>query len=165
MTLYYARRYEEAIAATEKFIEREPRYALAQLFLSSMIWRDGRSREAINLVNRAIGLLGRTPYTLVWLASAYAAGGDAKEAKNLLVEIEELSSRRYISPYLLAMVYVNLSDTENSLDLLEKAWEIRDGRLVWLAVDPQFDALRSNPRFEKILRQVNNPIATLNFGT
>jgi serine/threonine protein kinase/Tfp pilus assembly protein PilF len=158
LTLYYAGRFDEAIAATEKFIEREPRYGLAQLFLSSVLWLVGRTEEAVKFAARAILLVGRTPYTLVWLASAYAANGDAEQAQKIILEIEELSSRRYTSPYLLAFVYANLNDTEKTLELLEKACEIRDGRLIWLGVDPQFARLRGNPRIEKILRETNNPI-------
>jgi serine/threonine protein kinase/Tfp pilus assembly protein PilF len=158
LTLYYARRFDEAIAATEKFIEREPRYGLAPLFLSSAMWQVGRNEEAIKFANRAITLLGRTPYSLVWLASAYAASGDTEEAQNIIAEIEDLSARRYVSPYLLAIVYANLNDTEKTFELLGKAWEIRDGRITWLGVDPQFDRIRSDPRFEKILRETKNPI-------
>jgi serine/threonine protein kinase/tetratricopeptide (TPR) repeat protein len=158
LTLYYAGRFDEAIAATEKFIEREPRYGLAQLFLSSVLWRVGRTEEAVKFATRAILQVGRTPYTLVWLASAYAASGDAEQTQKIILEIEELSSRRYTSPYLLAFIYANLNDTEKTLELLEKACDIRDGRLIWLGVDPQFDRLRGNPRIEKILRETNNPI-------
>ncbi len=159
LTLYYARRFDEAIAATEKFIEREPGYGLAQLFLSSMLWHVGRTSEALNIANRAVTLMGRTPYTLIWLASAYAADGQKAEAQRLLEEIEELSLRRYCSPYLLAMVYVQSGDAEKALELLEEAWEMRDGRLVWLGIDPQFDLLRTDSRFEKILRLTDNPLA------
>ncbi len=159
MNLYYARRFDEAIAGAEKFIEREPRYAPAQLFLSSILWTIGRADEAIKLVKRAIGLLGRTTYTLTWLASAHAANGDTRTAHEILAEIEKLSERRYTSPYLLAMIYANLKDTEKTLEMLEKAAEIRDGRLVWLGVDPQFDDFRTNPRFQKILKATNNPIS------
>ncbi len=158
LTLYYAGRFDEAIAATEKFIEREPHYGFAQLLLSSIMWRVGRTEEALTLVNHAVSLLGRTPYSLVWLASAHAASGDREEAQKIIAEIEELSTRRYTSPYLLAIVYANLNDPEKALELLEKAWEIRDGRLTWLGVEPQFDRIRSEPRFEKILRETKNPI-------
>ena len=103
-------------------------------------------------------LLGKTPYSLVWLASAHAASGEHEKARKIIAEIQELSRRRYVSPYLLAIVYANLNDTEKVLELLEKAWEIRDGRLSWLGIEPQFDQIRNEPRFKKILRETNNPI-------
>ena len=157
LSLYYARRFDESIASTEKFVEREPRYGLSQLFLSSALWRVGRTAEAVSVINRAVLLLGKTPYTLIWLASAYAADGQTEKAKELISEVEEISLHRYVSPYLLAMAYINLNDAEKAVELLEQAWDIRDGRLVWLGVDPQFDALRDLPRFKKVLRLTNNP--------
>ena len=158
LTLYYAGNFEEAIAGGEKLVEREPRYGLAQLFLSSVMWKVGRTDEAVRLANRAVLLLGRTPYSLAWLTSAYAASGETGKARDLIAEIEESSVRRYVSPYLLAVAYANLRNTEKTLELLEKAAEIRDGRLIWLGVDPQFDEFRGHPRFDKVLRKTNNPL-------
>ena len=158
MSLYFAGRIDEAITATEQFIIREPRYAPAQIFLSSMFWKIGRAAEAVNLAERAIGLLGRTPYTLCWLGSAYAADGNAAKAREIIAEIGELAKRRYSSPFLEAMIYANLNDEENTLEQLEKALEIRDGKLVWLGVEPQFERFRHLPRYRKILQATKNPL-------
>jgi len=159
MILYYSGRFEESIKVTEKFIEREPRYAMAYLVLASILWRIGRADEAIIQIKRALALLGRTPYSLIWLASAYAAKGDIAETEKLIAEIEQMSLRRYCSPYLKAMIYANLRDEEKIFELLEKALEISDARLIWLGVDPQFNDFRENPRFQNILRATNNPLA------
>jgi tetratricopeptide (TPR) repeat protein len=157
-TMYHAGRFDEAIAATGKLIESEPQYGLSYLFLSSMLGRVGRHDEALKTCRRAVQILGRTQYTLPWLASAHAAAGNREKAAALLAEIEETAKTRYVSPYLIGMVYVNLGDAENALVRLEKAVEIRDGRIVWLGVDPQFETLRTNPRFEEILRRTGNPL-------
>jgi serine/threonine protein kinase/tetratricopeptide (TPR) repeat protein len=157
--LYHARRFDEAIAATRNFIKDEPRYGLTLLFFGSMLWRVGQFEEAIRVCRRSVELLGKTPYTLVWLASAYAAAGESEETRQLIAEIDELSLRRYVSPYLSAMIYANLNDREKALTLLEKAWEIRDGRLHWLGIDPQFDRLRDDARLNDLLRRMNHPLA------
>jgi hypothetical protein len=91
--------------------------------------------------------------------------GKREEANALLGEIEQMSAARYVSPYLLATVYCNLGDTERAVTELERALEIRDGRLVWLGVDPQFDALRRDPRFTLLLRSTNNPAAARHADT
>ena len=157
--LYHARRFDEAIAATRNFIKDEPRYGLSLLFFGSMLWRVGQFEEAIRVCRRSVELLGRTLYTLVWLAAACAAGGDPDEAYQLIAEIDELSLRRYVSPYLLAMIYANLNDREKAFSLLEKAWEVRDGRLHWLGIDPQFDCLRDDARLNDLLSSMNHPLA------
>ncbi|MBV9209034.1 MAG: tetratricopeptide repeat protein, partial [Acidobacteria bacterium] len=104
-TYYYARRYEESIASTRKLISNEPQYGLAHIFLCLVLWQTGSFAEAIEAGERGITLLGRSPYTLVWLASAHAAAGHNAEANALLEEIQAMSATRYVSPYLLAMVY------------------------------------------------------------
>lgn len=157
-TMYHAGHFDKAIDATRKLIESEPQYGLSYLFLSSMLWHVGRYDEALKTCRRAVQILGRTQYTLPWLASAYAAAGNREKADALLAEIEEMAKTRYVSPYLIGMIYVNLGDAENALARLEKAVEIRDGRVVWLGVDPQFETLRRNPRFEEILRRTGNPL-------
>ena len=155
--LYHARRYDEAIAGTYRLIEEEPHYGLAHLFLIGVLSRSGRHDEAIKVAQHAVALLGRSTHTLCWFASAYAAAGQDDEARGLIGEIENLSVTQYVSPYLLAMIYVNLGDVEKAFELLDKALEIRDGRLSWLAVDPQFDALAADARCERLLKAINHP--------
>ena len=155
--LYYARRYGEAIETTRRFIRDEPRYGLSFVFFGSMLWRVRRYEEAIEMCLRAVDLLGRTPYTLVWLASAYAAAGKTEETADLLAEIREMGRTRYVSPYLVGMIYANSGEREKAFAQFEKAFEIRDARVLWLGIDPQFDSLRDDPRFKDFLRRINFP--------
>ncbi|HEY0428024.1 MAG TPA: protein kinase [Pyrinomonadaceae bacterium] len=157
-TLFHAGRAGEAIAATRRLLAREPNYALSHFFLSSVLWRERQYDEAIKIAKRGIELLGRIPYSLCWLASAYAAAGEREKALALVEEIERMSVSRYVSPYLTAMIYSNLDERETAFAYLEKALEIRDGRLAWLAIDPQFDVLHEDARFQEILRRTNNPL-------
>jgi TolB-like protein/serine/threonine protein kinase/Tfp pilus assembly protein PilF len=156
-TYYYARRYEECIASTRKLISNEPQYGLAYVILCMVLWQTGAYQEAVEAGERGITLIGRSPYTLVWLASAHAAAGQEEQARSLLDEIQEMSATRYVSPYLLAMVYCNLNDTEQAFRELDRALEIRDARLAWLGVDPQLDILRADTRFSELLRGINYP--------
>lgn len=157
-TLFHAGRIDEAIEATRRLLEREPNYALSHFFLGSVLWHVERYDEAIKIALRGIEILGRLPYSLCWLASAYAAAGEKEKAYELIEEIEEMSASRYVSPYLTAMIYSNLDDLERAFEYLEKALKVRDGRLAWLAIDPQFTALRDDTRYQEILRKTNNPL-------
>ena len=157
---FYSRRYDEAVAAARQFSAREPGYGLGLIFLSLVMFHTGQHAEALRAVTRAIELLGRTPYTLCWLATAHAAAGRREQALAVLDEVRQMQSGRYVSPYLLAMVHMRLGDEGSALAELERALLIRDGRLVWLGVDPVFDALRGMPRFEDLLRRTNNPLAS-----
>ncbi|HWS56037.1 MAG TPA: protein kinase, partial [Pyrinomonadaceae bacterium] len=156
---YYSRRYEEALACTRQLAAREPRYGLTHVFLSMVLSRTGRHEEAVEAAQKALTLLGRSPYTMAYLAAANAAAGRDAETRALLEEIAGAQPARYVSPYLLAMVHGHLREREQTFAHLERAVEIRDGRLVWLGVDPQFDWLRDEPRFHELLRQTRNPLA------
>ncbi|HZB44589.1 MAG TPA: tetratricopeptide repeat protein, partial [Pyrinomonadaceae bacterium] len=155
---YHAGRYSEAEVAARKLAVDEPRYGLAHLFLCSVLRHTGAFDEAVEAGRRAVKLIGRSPYTLCWLASAYASAGQRDEAFTLLDEVRDMSSVRYVSPYLLAAVHANLGDRDRALAELDSALQIGDGRLAWLGVDPQFDPMRGEADFEDLLQRTGNPI-------
>ena len=65
-----------------------------------------------------------------------------------------MSKQRYVSPYLIAIVYVGLGDKDQAFAWLDKAFQDRSSLLLWLKVEPQFDSLRDDPRFQDLLRRV-----------
>ncbi|MDT5156905.1 MAG: eukaryotic-like serine/threonine-protein kinase [Acidobacteriota bacterium] len=156
-TLYHARRFDEAIASARILVTTEPTYGLGHLLLSLALSQAGRHDEAVETCGKAVELLGRSPYSLAFLAALLAAAGRTEESRRLLEEIRRMEETRYVSPYMLALVYCRLSDSEGALEQLERAWEIRDARLAWLGVDPQFDSLRGHPRFDEVLLRTKNP--------
>ena len=68
--------------------------------------------------------------------------------------LKDLSKRRYVSPFLIAMVYAGLDDKNAALEWLEKAYEVREGALRTIKVDPKLDNLRAEARFQDLLRRV-----------
>jgi TolB-like protein/Tfp pilus assembly protein PilF/tRNA A-37 threonylcarbamoyl transferase component Bud32 len=156
---FYARRYDESLRHARRLVANEPQYGMGYLFLCVPLSNLGMHDEALIMGKRAVEMLGRTPYTLVWLAAACGAAGKVDEANGLMAEIASFEGKRYISPYLTAMAWARLGNRDRALELLEKAWEIRDARLLWLGVDPQFDSLRAEPRLMEVLRASNNPLA------
>ena len=83
--------------------------------------------------------------------------GRRAEALNLLSELEERSKRSYVPSYDVAIVYVGLGDNEGAFAWLEKAYEERCSRLIWLKAEPLFEPLRSDPRFGDLLRRIGLP--------
>ncbi len=65
-----------------------------------------------------------------------------------------MSKHRYVSPYLFALVYAGLGDKDQTFAQLEKAFQDRSFFLIWLKVEPQFDSLRDDPRFQDLLRRI-----------
>jgi Flp pilus assembly protein TadD len=89
------------------------------------------------------------------LGVAYALSGRRSEALEEIDKLRELSKQRYVAPYNLALIYAALGDKENALEWLDRAYEDRSTRLVWVKVDPQLDRLRSERRFAELLRRMN----------
>jgi len=82
---------------------------------------------------------------------AYAAAGMRREAEEVLEKIAALPTECYVIPYHAALMHHFLGDREKTFVALEEAFEQRDLWLVWMGVEPAFDNLRSDPRFERLL--------------
>lgn len=110
--------------------------------------------EAISEMQRASGLPGGFPAALGALGHVYAMSGRRSDAKKKLNELKAMSRQRYVSPLDLAILYTGLGDKEQALDQLERAYEDRAGWLINMNVEPRFDRLRSEPRFQDLRRRV-----------
>jgi tetratricopeptide (TPR) repeat protein len=85
---------------------------------------------------------------------AYARAGNRDKAREAIAIIEKLAKQSYVSPYLLASPYLGLGEEGRALDCLEKAAEDRSGWVVYSSVEPKFDALRANPRFQHLVKLI-----------
>ena len=88
------------------------------------------------------------------LAYAYARAGDRAKAEQMLREWDDRVKQRYISPGLRALLHLGLGEKDKALDWLEKSYEEQDGFCCGLKVYPGFDPLRTEPRFQALLKKV-----------
>ena len=156
-TLFHARRYDEAIRQLQKTVEMHPEFLPPSLQLGKAYAQLGRYEEALAEVEKAKQLSEFDPYygTIGWI---YARAGRKAEAQSLLRRLQELSTQRYIDPTSIATIYIGLGQNEKALTWLERAYEQRGSYLIlFLKVDPVFDPLRSDPRFQDLLRRMNFP--------
>ncbi len=152
--LYYARQYDEVVVQLEKAINLEPHYYRAYLWLGSAYAQKKMHARAIETFQKGMTAAQRHPQIVASLGHAYAIGGEPEKARQTLAELREISKQRYISPYLFAVVYTGLGDKEQTFAWLEKAFEDRSFWLIWLKVEPKFDSLRDDPRFQNLLRRI-----------
>jgi tetratricopeptide (TPR) repeat protein len=117
--------------------------------------------EAIRAARKSVELGGKASHTLGRLGSALAEAGQLAEAKSVLREMDEITTHRHISPYHLALVHTALGQTDEALDQLERAYETRDAKILWAAVDPELEQLQGLPRFTSVLRKMKHPLAFL----
>ncbi|MDQ6652311.1 MAG: protein kinase [Acidobacteriota bacterium] len=154
---YYARRYDEAIAQNEKTVNLDPRFFIAYLWLGQAYEQKKMYAEAIATFQKGMNEAERHPQLLASLGRAYALAGQPDKAQKALDELREMSKSRYVSPYLIAVVYAGLGDKDQAFAWLEQAYQDRSFFLIWLKVEPRFDSLRDDPRFQDLLRRVGFP--------
>ena len=94
---------------------------------------------------------------VAFLAGAYAAAERGQETEQLLSELAQLSTVRYVSPYVIAWVFAAMKQTDKAFAQLEVAYRERAAWMVWMKRDPRLDTLRSDPRFHDLLRRMKFP--------
>jgi Flp pilus assembly protein TadD len=114
-------------------------------------------REALDEFQQAANNSSRAPLAVISLGHIYAVAGNTVEAQNVLAELKDVSQRRYVSPYGVAMIHVGLGDKEQAFQWLETAYDEGSTELTFLRVDPRLDPLRSDPRFQESLKKAGFP--------
>ncbi len=151
---YSARQYDQAIKQIQKTLEIEPNRPGEHIHLGNVYEQKGMYEEAIAEYQKAISVSERTSNILGFLGHAYAASGKRNEAVKILNEMKEMSKQKYVSSYDLAILYTGLGDKDKALEQLNHAYEERDGWIICLRVEPLFDPLRSDPRFQDLIRRI-----------
>jgi len=121
---------------------------------------DQRHDVAIEACGEALGEIRKcrqlddVPWYIARLAAALAAAGNQGEARSLLEELQELSKRRYITPECYFVVYTALGERDSAFTWLQKMYDVRSQYPLRLKVQPDFDGLRTDPRFSEWLRRL-----------
>ena len=153
-TLIHARRYDEAIAQLHKTLEIDPVFYLTHYMLGMALQLKGDVPAAIAEYTKA-QQLSDDLRARVLLATAKAQSGDKQAAVQMLAELEELSRHRYVRAYWRALLYVNLGNHNEAIRWLEQGIANHEGSaMTWIKVDPLFDPLRGDPRFEALAEKV-----------
>jgi len=153
-SFYIARDYDQAIAQCRKVIELDPNFTAAYSCTAQAYEQKKMYAEAIADMNKAKALVGDDPGLIEELACAYALSGQKTEAQKLLDALKERSTREYVDPGLIALIYTSLGEKDQAFEWLEKAYQARSSWMTWLKVEPKFDSLRSDPRFTDLMRRV-----------
>ncbi len=150
---YWARRYDEAIAQCRRTLEIDADFVVAHARLLEIYEQKGIYEQAI-AEHQRLDEESRRQAPL--LEKAYRAGGRGYWQKSLELMMDR-AKHEYIAPTALAKIYARLGDQTRALEWLEKAYRERDVFLGNLKVDPNYDSLRSDPRFQDLLRRIGLP--------
>jgi Flp pilus assembly protein TadD len=138
----------------QKAFELGPNFWLAHLFAASAYIEKGMFAEAVGEAHKARELSGVSTHPIAFGSYALAKSGKQAEARAGLEELMSLSKKGYVSPYNIALVHNGLGDRDETLAWLERAYEQRDARMVFLKVEPKWNNLREDARFQDLLRRV-----------
>jgi tetratricopeptide (TPR) repeat protein len=156
--LYLARRYDEGMEEVQKGLEVDPHEATLFLTRGEIYLQKGMYEQALADLRKAEGLMPGPYYARLGLLRGYALSGRKPEALKELDDLNEISRHRYVMPTSLALAYSDLGNKQLAFAWLDKAYEERDPWLVLtLRSEPGFDRLRSDPRFQDLLRRMNFP--------
>ena len=153
---YHARDYDGAIKAYQEALLLNPNFPETHESLGNAYVGKGMFDQGIAEIQRARSLSPNPEY-LASLGIAYAVSGRNQEALSVLDDLRERAEHEYVSPGLFVPVYAALGESDQALEWLERAYAERWYGLILLAVDSWYDALRSDPRFQDLLRRVNVP--------
>ncbi len=151
--LYLARRYDEAIQQYLKTIDLEEGFPLAHRRLAQTYEQNQRYSDADAEYQKA-ARSGEDVELLSARGHFYAVVGEADKANELLMKLEEFAKSRYVPAYLIARIYLGLGDVDRVFELLDEAVDERYGYLAYLDVEPMFDRIRTDPRYEVLVRRV-----------
>jgi DNA-binding winged helix-turn-helix (wHTH) protein/tetratricopeptide (TPR) repeat protein len=157
-TTYYLRcEYERAVSHLTKTIELEPSYMPTHFVLGCAYIQQERLAEAIAEFQLIYKLDEEAYLALGFMGYAHALAGELAEAETLLNVLQDISLRKYVSPYSLLVIHLALGPQERVFELLEQLYEERNDWLVWLKVSPELKPLRHDARFRNLLRRVGFP--------
>ena len=155
--LYYARQYDRAIEQCQAVLKMDPgtseNFGNARNFIFLSEIEQGKFPQAIEGYNRGYG---STDHPWAWAMKAYAYGrwDKKEESQRALKKFLQLSPQLTEQTPALLFAYFSGPDKKKILDLLEKAYQERSPALTNLKVDPKYDNLRSEPRFQELLRRL-----------
>jgi tetratricopeptide (TPR) repeat protein len=149
---YYMHRYDDAAEYCQKSLKKEDN-VLGHFFLGFIYVAQQKTSEAIAEFKKAT-IFSKNGGALAGLAYGYAMAGRREDARQIINELKASTAGGLIVPYRLAAVYLALGDKDQAIHWLRKDYEDRGNWMNQLKVDPVMDPLRSDPRFEELMRQM-----------
>jgi tetratricopeptide (TPR) repeat protein len=136
----------------------EPDFAAAHYFLACAYEQKGMCGETITHLQKALAVSPASPDVVAALGHAHGMFKRRGYARKALKELHKLSERRFVSAYDFALIYVGLEEADQAFKWLERAYEERSfSMLMSLKGEPRLDTVRSDPRFQDLVRRVGLP--------
>jgi TolB-like protein/DNA-binding winged helix-turn-helix (wHTH) protein/Tfp pilus assembly protein PilF len=150
--LYFFRQYDRAIEQFRAVLEMEPNFPRAHLLIFAYVQK-GQFADALADIEK-MRRIEDTPWNWQVLAYVYGRSGQQPQAQHALEMLEQLNRRQRVDPAALLVAHIGMGDKGQALFWLEKAYAQHSNVITTLKVDPIYDPLRSDPRFQDLLHRV-----------
>ena len=154
---YFSQKFEELKNSMKEVISEEPDFAQGYDWLGMAYIQLKEFDNSIEVYEKAAFLSGRLAEILGGLGHAYGIVGREKEAKHILDELNNYSSSYHIPPVQVAFVYAGLGQYEKVFEMLDMAYKERSWELIFIKVEPWFEHLHSDNRFQEFISRINFP--------
>ncbi len=157
--LYYARRYDDAVAQYLLTLELDPGFVRTHYYLGLVYEQQGLVDKAVEEFQKAVELSGGNTVCSASFAHALAAAGDEDRARDVRDDLitARQEGERYVPAFNIALACLGLEEIDDAFGWLDKALDERSSWLVSLNVDPLFDGIRSDARFKSLVERVGLP--------
>ena len=158
MIFYYARQYDRALTKLNAVLEMDPNFSRAHRVREVYVEK-GQFAEAMADIEKCKPLYGMAWY---WSTIAYTLGrsGRTAEANHAREEYQRSNHQQPIDPAAMAWAYAGVYDKDHTLLWLNKAYELRSNAMTALKVEPGYDFLRSDPRFQNLIHRVGLDVSS-----
>jgi tetratricopeptide (TPR) repeat protein len=157
MILRQARQYDQGLEMCRKALDLAPEFSLARWLEAGLLSQMGIHDKAIAEMEGLVQASRELPLFVAQLGNCCAMAGKRKEALRVVQQLGEISKTRFISAFWPASIYACLNEIDRAFHWLEKAYQERSPWMAAIKCELVFDHLRSDPRFEALLRRMNFP--------
>jgi TolB-like protein/DNA-binding winged helix-turn-helix (wHTH) protein/tetratricopeptide (TPR) repeat protein len=149
--------YDLAIATNRHTLELNPDFPPAHEILATVYEQQGNLPAAIVEWKKVLELTQDDPSLLSALGHAYAISGNQAAARKIAIQLQRISKQHYVSAWDMAVLFTGLGDQDSAFRWLEKSYQSRESQLPFLNSSRLLDPLRTNPRFQELVRRVGLP--------
>ncbi len=150
----YQRDFESSVKYFQEFTVRIPEFPMGYLGLMDSLGQQKKYKEALLAGKKMIDLGANAVANIGVLGFYFALSGQKEEANIKLQDLMKRSKKGYVTSVWIATIYHGLGEKDQTFDWLEKAYQDRDGNLIYITIPPQFDSLRSDPRFTQLMNKM-----------
>jgi TolB-like protein/Tfp pilus assembly protein PilF len=154
---YFAREYDHVIEQCRKTFELYPGFYMARFWLGRAYGHKGMYNEAVATFEKGKSITGGSALMTMGLGYAYAVAGRTMKAKQVLEKLIHLSTQRYVPAVYMVGIYTALDEKDQAFEWLENAYNERSNYLIYIHREPALDSLRSDPRYQTLIRRIGLP--------